>query len=179
VDVAAWTLAGRCWACREEEQPLLLVGSALETRAAARWELLMLLLVPLLAPRPKGMRTGSRRRQWPYKVKEEWREEQWNHAPYHYRMVLWEGRVNLKPEFKWNGWEWEANDEAPTAEELEAPDVLQSQNHPEVVAAKAAAQRGQAEMREMCDDDGEYERELMYESAGLAVFLRSRYDSDD
>ena len=94
-------------------------------------------------------------------------------------MVLWEGRVNLKPEFKWNGWEWEANDEAPTAEELEAPDVLQSQNNPEVVAAKAAAQRVEAEMREMYGDDGEYERELMYESVGLAVFLRSRYDSDD
>ena len=89
------------------------------------------------------------------------------------------GRVNLKPEFKWNGWEWEANDEAPTAEELEAPDVFQSQNHPEVEAAKAAAQRVEAEMREMYGDDGECERELMYESAGLAVFLRSRYDSDD
>ena len=48
-----------------------------------------------------------------------------------------------------------------------------------MVAAKAAAQRGKAEMREMYDDDGEYERELMYESAALAVFLRSRYDSDD
>ena len=31
-------------------------------------------------------------------------------------------------------------------------------------------------MREMYGDDGEYDRELMYESAGLAVFLRSRYD---
>ena len=43
-----------------------------------------------------------------------------NEKNYHYRLVLWEGRVNLKPEFKWNGWEWEANDEAPTAKELEA-----------------------------------------------------------
>ena len=34
-------------------------------------------------------------------------------------------------------------------------------------------------MREMYDDDGEYERERMYESSGLAIFLRSRYDSDD
>ena len=33
-------------------------------------------------------------------------------------------------------------------------------------------------MREMYGDDGEYERERMYESAGLDVFLRSRYDSD-
>ena len=42
--------------------------------------------------------------------------------------------------------------------------------------AKAVAQRVEVEMREMYGDDGEYDRELMYESAGLAVFLRSRYD---
>ena len=58
-------------------------------------------------------------------------------------------------------------------------DVTETAYPENVVAAKAAAQRVEAEMREMCDDDGEYERELMYESAGLAVFLRSRYDSDD
>ena len=44
-----------------------------------------------------------------------------------------------------------------------------------MVAAKAAAQRVEAEMREMYGEDhGEYERERMYESAGLEVFLRSR-----
>ena len=48
-----------------------------------------------------------------------------------------------------------------------------------MVAAKKSAQKEEAEVREMYgEDDGEYERERMYESAGLEVFLRSRYDSD-
>ena len=42
-----------------------------------------------------------------------------------------------------------------------------------MLAARAAAQREEAEVREMYgEDDGEYERERMYESAGLEVFLR-------
>ena len=49
-----------------------------------------------------------------------------------------------------------------------------------MLAARAAAQREEAEVREMYGEDvGDYERERMYESSGLAIFLRSRYDSDD
>ena len=33
-------------------------------------------------------------------MKEAWELEKEDYAPYHYRMVLWEGRVKLKPEFK-------------------------------------------------------------------------------
>ena len=48
------------------------------------------------------------------------------------------------------------------------------------MAAKKSAQKEEAEVREMYGEDvGDYERERMYESSGLAIFLRSRYDSDD
>lgn len=149
------------------------------TRAVARWELVLLLLVPLLAPGPRTARRIALdarciRRGRACGVASAWRAERDAHEPCRRFHPQGGGMETLEPEHVWDGWEWVANPAAPSAEELAGPHIRRPFSHPAEVAKREAARAREAEEREWWGDAREHD----YERAALAVFLEEARGGD-
>ena len=144
--------------------------TAREARVAARWERLLLSFVPLLAAGDGGPPLSQlpwRRSTLPRLTLEVWRHEREAHAPC--RRFCPQGAPGggmfetLAPERVWDGWEWVANPDAPSAEVMAGPNMQRPFAHPaeEVRREAAEAARGGA--------DAEDELESMYGRAAYQV----------
>ena len=109
------------------------------------------------------------------------REEKEAHAPCR-RFHPQGATETLEPEHVWDGWEWLANPDAPSAAVLAGPHIMRPHSHPAEVAKRAAAEAAWAhEAAERTEDatTGEAAREALYERAAFAVFVEAASDGFD